>query len=549
MFANVIGQAYIDTNLDKALRATRQAEAWLQEQHRLYRETKRMSEAKVASFQHDHGLLAGEDEVPSTLAHLQVLQQRLSQVRAQRVGLEGKQKTLDGFVQGAKWEALANHLAGDDPVLQERLVALNQVRSGLDELRTRYTPAHPKVMEQERVHESAVTRIREGIAVEIAGRRQALELVKQEEASLEQAVAATQAEVEGQSEKLIELQFLKAEAKRNEEFFNSLDHRMTEVGLAQVSVANNVTILDAAVPKDNPVKPRFLLNILAGLVVGLLGGSALVLLLEMFNATIRDGVQVETDLDVPFLGFIPRMEKRQLDLLAKTSGRQTVAFELPHSPVAESLRSLRTRILLDSRGKPIRSLMVSSALPLEGKTFTCTNLASIIAMAGERVLLVDADLRRPSLHKRFGMDNEGGLAHALESGEPAFELARSTNVPNLDVLVAGNATRPAELLQRDRLQALLESLEARYDMVIVDTSPIGIIADGLVWASLTDAAMQVVESDRTQRHVAQLAATQLVQASPRVLGAVLNKRVLSTKSNKYTYYYRPEPVVLERESA
>lgn len=533
--ANAIADSYMEHNLAKTLQAAKDAENWLAGQQEHYRDAKHDRDEELINFRTRHDLLSAGSDAPQPVAHLQRLQQNWSSVRANRVRLEGQLAALDRLDRAGDIAALASHMGAGNEVVEERVQVWQDLAQAHRQLLQRYTEAHPKVIQAASDLEVARNQLAEATSVELAGRHASLGVVRNEEARLQTAIDAAQETVRSMGGTLAELELLEAEAERTEAIFRSLDRRRTEVGLAQAAASNNVSVLDRAVAKDAPVRPRILLNGLAAVVAGLLGGAALAFLVEALDASIRTATDVQNLLDMPLLGFVPRVEGKPLQEWMRQPGRGAIVHALPRSPVAEALRSLRTSLQLAGRTQPLDTLLITSTVPLEGKSFISANLSAMVAMAGGRVLLVDADLRRPSSHELFGADNSEGLADLLAGERTLEELVHQTEVPGLDLLTAGRTDDPAELLDVRSMQEVLASLSHRYALVIVDSSPIGVVADGLLWASVVDAAVMVVDGDRARRGHAARTAAQLLAANPRVLGAVLNKVTLSSSRQTYDY--------------
>jgi capsular exopolysaccharide synthesis family protein len=200
------------------------------------------------------------------------------------------------------------------------------------------------------------------------------------------------------------------------------------------------------------------------------------------------------------------------------------------------MRSIRTNVMFRVPKNDVRILVVTSAAPREGKSFTSSNLAAIIAMTGSRVLLIDADLRRPAIHNRFGLSNNRGLASLFTEDVGLTDLRSPSHIEGLDIIVAGPPPpNPGELLGGGRLQEALMQLK-EYDFIIIDTPPVNVVADPLVLASIADGVLLVVEADRTSRNMVRQAGARLAETRAPVLGAVVNKLDLRTSGYSYSYY-------------
>ncbi len=293
--------------------------------------------------------------------------------------------------------------------------------------------------------------------------------------------------------------------------------------------SNFLSVIEPAVAPLIPVAPRPLFSLLLGAVIGLMIAVAVLFVVEYHDDTVKTSDDVQELLGLPTLGAISRVRqggRRALDRLA---------LRAPRSGVAEAYRTLGTNVEFAAIDAPVRTLLVTSAGPGEGKTSCATNLAIVLAQAGRRVLLVDADLRDPDIHNVFNVSNAVGLTDLLRSGgENAHEAIQSTEVENLQVLTAGiPPVIPAELLGSRRMQAVLERLQADADIVILDSPPVRAVADPAILSSLVDATLLVIEAGRSRRGAVREAGEALARANARVLGAVLN-RLAQKPSSGYT---------------
>jgi capsular exopolysaccharide synthesis family protein len=277
-------------------------------------------------------------------------------------------------------------------------------------------------------------------------------------------------------------------------------------------------------------------NVAMGLLLGIFGGCALAFLLDLFDTTIKSKEDVESVIGVPLLGVVPGVAEEELQTLVDDVSRNLFVYARPRSTVAECMRSIRTNMVFRVPKQGVRTMLITSAAPREGKSFTSSNLAAIIAMTGSRVLLIDADLRRPALHERFGLPNDRGLASLFTEDASLQELMRPTHIPNLTVIVAGPPPpNPGELLGGGKLQQALQQLD-QFDFIIIDTPPVNVVADPLVLATVADGVLLVVEADRTSRNMVRQAGARLSETSAPVIGAIVNKLDIRTSGYSYSYY-------------
>ena len=297
------------------------------------------------------------------------------------------------------------------------------------------------------------------------------------------------------------------------------------------------TVEPAEVPKK-PVRPRVLLNTVLGLLVGMVLAIGGVLLIEYLDDTLKNPDDVVQALKLSTLGAIPRTRQENGDTDAE---RQLVAFLNPKSPVSEAYRILRTNIQFSSLDKPIRTLLVTSANPSEGKSTTAANLAAIMAQTGQKVVLIDTDLRRPVIHKVFNVPNNLGLTSALLTPPDAStlpHLIQPTLIKNLSVLTSGPLPpNPSELLGSRRMADLIEVLKSVADIVIFDSPPALAVTDSAVLARQLDGVLLVIDSGETREPLARRAIQELTKVGAHILGVALNRLSPTTTDGYYYYYY------------
>jgi capsular exopolysaccharide synthesis family protein len=293
-----------------------------------------------------------------------------------------------------------------------------------------------------------------------------------------------------------------------------------------------------------PSEPNVPRNLTFALALGFTTGIGLAFLLEGIDNTVRTPEQAQVISGLPSLGMIPLGSKNGIEAAARrlTVATSREAVELvtqsrPQSQMAEAYRALRTSLLLTSLGGPPKVILVTSALPQEGKTTTSINTAIVLAQKGTRVLLIDADLRRPSIHKTLGMGPKTGLSNVL-TGNATLQQAvvRSPLLPTLFILTAGTPPpNPAELLASSNMRDILAELREEYDHIIVDTPPTLSVTDAVVMSTRADAVVLVIRSGQTTKQALRRSRELLLQVNARVAGVLLN--AVDLTSPDYYYYY------------
>lgn len=308
----------------------------------------------------------------------------------------------------------------------------------------------------------------------------------------------------------------------------------TLLSFSSGAASNLLTVVEPGGVAISPVAPRVLLNTLLAVVLGLLIVAAIAFVAEQLDDSIRTAEVVEEVTGRSTLGTIPRMRGDR----GRSEIYRLAAILYPRSSVAEAYRTLRSNIEFASVDKPLSTLLVTSAVPNEGKTVTAANLAVVFAQAGRRVLLVDADLRQPSVHQIFNVANAHGLTTMLRNDRVSpDEVSHVSEQANLRILATGPLPpNPAELLGSHRMQAVLALLQQSADLVIFDSPPLQAVTDSAILSSFVDGTLFVVDARRSRRRTVRLATEALARAGANVVGAVLN-RIPAEADPGYAMYY------------
>ena len=334
----------------------------------------------------------------------------------------------------------------------------------------------------------------------------------------------------------------------DQETVRFLTSQQYQAQITSAAASAYVTVVDSA-SRAYPVTPGGQTNLLLGAILGLILGVGAAFFLEYLDRTVRTSADVEMLLSIPVLGIIPRL--RKIPLQSEAEDRQPdlpllVALD-PLDPAAEAYRNLRMNIMfMSTEEKPIRTLIFSSPGPSEGKSTTSINFAVMLAQQGERVLLVDADIRRPALHRAMDVLREPGLTDLLIGDVELREAVRPNVLPNLDVLPSGPfPPNPSELLNSKKMQELLKKFEGTYNHIILDSPPILAVTDSAILGTHTDGLVLVLRSGETEQRAAERAVDQVRRVGVRVFGAVLNEVASTTVEEsyymQYYYSYHPKP--------
>ena len=362
------------------------------------------------------------------------------------------------------------------------------------------------------------------------------------QASIDANLATTQAQIESTQARVAALSRLSQRTPQQNAELESLQGRLvslqsiyaTLLGFASGNASSLLSVVEQAVAPLTPISPQPLINTLVAALVGLLVVAGAISLAERLDDRIKDADGVQEVANLSTMGTIARMKGER----GRSEMYRLAALLYPRSHVAEAYRALRTNIELASVDAPIKTLLVTSSMPGEGKTITASNLAIVFAQAGHRVILVDADLRRPGVHTVFALHNMHGLTTMLRNTEVDVDtVAHLTEQANLRVLTTGPLPpNPAELLGSQRMGAVLERLKAAGDLLVFDSPPLGAVTDAVILSSVVDGTLLVIDADRSGRRAVRLGREALARAGANVLGAVLN-RVPARAHSEYGGYF------------
>lgn len=345
-----------------------------------------------------------------------------------------------------------------------------------------------------------------------------------------------------------ELQLARLERAKEvgENLYKLLLEKNEEAKITEAGKIGSLRVIDPAVPPGLPVKPRKALNLALGFVLGLTLGVALAFFLESLDNSVKTPEELEYNFELPVLGLIPsihsqdfvRSRRREnLDEVARISATLVTRYT-PRSPISEAYRTLRTNIQFSRIDSPLKTVVITSAAPSEGKSTTVANLAITTALMGVKTLLVDADLRRPVVHSLFGLEREPGMINMLAERLPLEKVVKSSGLEHLEILTCGAIPpNPSELLNSQRMRDLITELARKYELVLFDSPPVLTVTDTCVLGSRVEGVVLVVSSHNTDRRALHRAKVLLSNVKANILGAVLNKIEISSLVGSYDYYY------------
>jgi len=538
LLANAMAESYIADNLSVRSTTTQSASDWLEQQLADLEGQLDRSGKALFDFKKDKDIVATtwEDRQSMVTQRLVAINGALSAARIQRAQLEARNEAI---------RALGDAVERNDPAFESlQVIAANATIQQLKfryldakiecaDLASRYFDDHPK----KEACDGKVTTARTSLMREV---RSALDSAKNEfdevvttERKLRALLEQTKAEAFAVNQFERDYLELKRTYDNNQRLYELVLKRLKDASVTGMLQMSNVRILDRAQAEERPVSPKPVRNLALALLAGLTGGVALAFLLESLDTSITTREQVEEGLGLPFLGIIPRIEV--------AAGKvEMVVADAPTSAAAECLRSIRTNLLFMSPEKSLRTILVTSSSPSEGKTTVAASLAVTMAGGGSRVLLIDADMRRPRVHKVFDIESRMGLSSLILGEGTLDKCVLETAIPNLFVLPCGAIPpNPAELLHTTGFANLLREMVEKFDRVVIDSPPAGVVADAVVIGTLVDGTLLVLKGGQTSRDAAERTTRSLQAVKARIFGAVLNDLDLEDRRyGQYYYYYR-----------
>lgn len=536
--ANVLAATYIQQNIESHEKAAQQTGESLTAQMEDVRAKLEKSEQELQTYADAAGLLFTSEKDNIADAKLQQVQEELSKAQEDRVTWQSKYER----VMAAPPDSIPEVL--DDPTLKDYQVKLTDLRRQLAELSTSLTPLHPavkKIQVQIATVEAARQAERNNVTASI---RNQFEAAQQRERLLEANYDAQARLVMEQASKATHYDILKREVDESRQLYDSMLQHAREAGIASALHASNVRVVDTALVPKHPYRPSKTVNAVLGLTGGLLFGLVFIVLKQRADKSIQLPGESALYLDVPELGVIPSAAAefspafayyalRDADTKKHEDEHRRIPVELTTwqkspSVMGDFVRSTLASVLYsgDNGDRP-RVIAFTSAGPQEGKTTVASNLALALAEIGERVLLIDGDLRKPRLHDVFHISNGSGLCDVLAGNMPvdaAEALAATTEYGGLHVLPAGSChERISNLLHSPRMSELLQRMRRKFDMVLIDTPPMLPMPDARVLGRLVDSVILVVRAEWTTKQTAAAASQRLMDDGTCVLGTVLNE--------------------------
>jgi len=529
LIANTLAELYVLEQLEAKYEATQRATRWLNERLADLRARTEASERAVEEFRARSGLVQGEN---ATLAA-----QELSRLNAELVLLRSQTAEAEARLRAAESaQGVTNASSLPMAVLQNPLIqALQQQQIELNrrlaDLSETFGEKHPQIINLKAEMRDLAGRIQTEVNKIIAGLRNELSIARQREAALQTELENQKKAAGVQGQSAVQLRSLEEEAAANRLLLTTLMQRFNETNLQQDLQKADARIISPAPVPQKPSAPDKTLILSLALVFSLALGVVLAFIAELLDGGFRSTEQVSQITGLPSLGLVPALQRSQKAKIAP----QDFFIRKPRSAFGESISGAVASLFLASGDKRPRTVMVTSALPGEGKSTVSINLARAVAQSGMRTLLIDGDLRRPSLHTKLGLPLQPGLVEYLQDKATFDEIVQRDPKSGVEFIAAGgHIANPLHFLAADKTRAFLQGLSKYYDFVVVDSSPVMVVSDSRVMSRYVDQTLFVIRWARTRREHALHALKQLMDAGADV-GGVLLSMVNTKKHANYSF--------------
>ncbi len=549
---NSLTQQFIQMNLDSRVDSTSHAKVFLENEMTAAKEKLRASEKRMLLYEKENTVVDGSGDnslmrqrlISINQAYAQAKQERISAETSQAVAvpvqdvqllpennlqirnLEVTAKTL-----GFEYARLSKDYQEQLKIYKPSFPSMAEKKGAVDEIKTRLDMVKDSIEAEKALITSTNKRLKAENQAVIASKSGLLAAARKKETAMKAELDAAKAESIAQREQAIKYREIEEDVKANRGLYDSLLKKQKEVGVSGGIDSNNISVVDPAVVTYNKYKPNTKMNLSLGALVGLILGSMLALLFGSAETKIKAVEDIRDISALPLLGKIPKVK-------LKGKNNATVnAMNEPSSGIAEAFRSLRTSLMFSTPEGLPKLLHITSAESNEGKSNIAHNLASVFVQAGKSVLLIDADLRKPSLNRYLNIEVTAGLSTYLQGSASIDDVIVPTGIPNFNVIVSSVVdSAPADLLSNDRMLHLLERVSDEFDLVIIDSPPVLGIADALILSNRAVATLFVIESNKTNQTSLANALERLRMGYGNVIGFVLSKSK-DLKSEAYTYKY------------
>lgn len=516
--ANKLGENFINSQLEASMQASITASTWMNSRLEQLKTNLQDSENKLQAFKEAEGLIDVDGIVTVSANELSAINQRLVDARSKRAEAESQYRQVK-TIKKNDWKRLSSVPAVlSNPLIQTFKAEEARAKAKVDELSKRYGKRHPAMQAALSDLSAAQASLKSQVAQIVAGIKRQYQIAAANEYSLRKSVKENKEQIKGISKNEFKLRELQREVDSNQAIFDTFMTRLKETTATSDLNTTNARVVDPAVTPKYPIKPKKpLIVILAGLLTGMLA-VFLTLLFNALNNTFKTSDEIEQKLNLPVLGILPFVKHSSKDQ------KIALTFHKNSNKIfTESVRTIRTSVMLSSIDSLHKVVVVTSSVPGEGKSTVSINLADAISQM-ENTLLIEADMRRPTMSKILGLPpGTPGLANLI-AGSNTFEDCVKSLYGGIDTIVAGVVPpNPLELLASDRFKEIITELSNKYDRIIIDSPPIQAVSDSIVLSTYADSVIYVVKSDDTATQTVVKGVGKLLQNKAPIRGVILNQ--------------------------
>lgn len=527
--ANALTNGFIETQLEATMEMSLTATNWMNSRLGELRTKLKSAEDRLQAFREKENLVDVDGVATISAAELSLTGDRMIDARRQRAEAESQYRQVQSMRTGG-WERLATIPAVlGHPLIQQFKAEQAKAQAKVEELSKRYGPGHPSMAAARSDLSAASGSLRGQVEQIVAGIERNYQLALANESSLQASFNANKSQIQDISRKEFQLRELQREVDGNRALYDTFMTRLKETAATSDLETANARVVDKAVVPNEPIKPKKSLIVAIAALLALFVGVGLTLLLDALSNTFKSTEEVEGRLNIPVFGILPMIKQGERSDMAR------LFISDKDKSFSESIRTIRTGVVLSGIDNPHKVMVITSSIPGEGKSTVSVNMAFALGQM-ERVLLIDADLRRPTLAKSFEFPvGTPGLANLIAGNAKLDECIKT--VDGLDMIGAGTVPpNPLELLSSQRFAKAIEVLKTKYDRIIIDSPPTQAVSDAIILSTLADSLIYVIKSDSTHIPLVEKGVGQLLQNNAPVKGIVLNQ-VDIKKAKKYGYSY------------
>jgi capsular exopolysaccharide synthesis family protein len=526
--ANALVDEYVAANLEVRMQGTQSMLDWLGKEVRTQQAKVEQSERELASYRDRENAMSLDEKNNIVLSRLNSLNEAVLRSRTTRIEKESiynQVKSVSGTLTADSIPAVAQN-----PQVQLLKTQLGELQRQKAQLSERYGEKHPDIIKINAQLADAERQLQSETAKALQTVKNEYDRAVLEERTLASNLEEAKKDVQDLGRKSVSYNVLEREARSNRTVYEALLQRENELRVSSNNRANNVRVVEHAEVPKGPLAPTGRRTWLLSLAVALVAAVGVAYGLDYMNDTIKTPEDVTRLLKMQFLGLVPSVRGDKHPVLASSHA--------PHE-FSEAFRSLRTSIIARYPGEGAKTMAVTSAQPLEGKTTTAANIAMALAYGGARVLLIDADMRRPGLHRPLRLTNDRGLSQILTGQARVRDVIQRTVDPNLLAITAGRTPpNPSELLASERMKTLLTNLQhGPFDWIVIDTPPVLAVTDAVILAPAVAGVTFVIGAEMTRRRLAERALETILSSHPKMVGVVLNKVDFARNRYYYSRYY------------